>query len=343
MLTNGPQAAPRPPGPQATQEVSRLPLYLTEADVERVLTMDKALELVENAFRDQGHRKLDNMPRWRGRASGHVLSVLAAALPERHASGLKAYTVTRQGTRFYVLIFDDPSGDFVALIEGDRLGQMRTGAATGVATRALSRPDSRVLTVFGSGWQAEAQVLAVAAVRELDEIRVVSRQDTHAQAFVDRMQGRVRPRIRVAEPGDALDGADIVVTVTSADSPLFAGTLLPEGVHVNAAGSNQRHHAELDALAVSRAQVVVVDDVEGARRESGDLIAAEAAGVFRFETARLLGDVLVNPELGRQDDRDITLFESQGIAALDVAVGRWVYDAARHQGLGTPFGAGSGR
>lgn len=320
-----------------------MPLYLTETDVQTLLTMETALDLVEAAYRDQGHGKLDNMPRWRARGSGHVLSVLAAALPERHASGLKAYTVTRQGARFFVLLFDDPSGELLALIEADRLGQMRTGAATGVATRALSRKDSRVLTVFGSGQQAQAQVEAVAAVRDLDEIRVVSRQDEHAQAFVARMHRRVRPRMRAMEPGEALDGADIVVTITSADSPLFAGTLLPAGVHINAAGSNQRHHAELDARAVSRAQVVVVDDLEGAKNESGDLIAAQAAGVFRFETARLLGEVLVHPELGRRDAESITLFESQGIAALDVAVARWIYDAARHRGLGTPFGAAVGR
>src|SRR5205085_12579074 len=167
-------------------------LLLRERHVTELLTIEMALEAVEEVLRDQAEGEATNRPRYRVAMPTGQLHVLAAGDKRLGVYGLKTYTVSRQGARFLVLLYDAASGDLLAMIEADRLGQMRTGAASGVATKYMARESADVLGVYGSGWQAESQVMAICAVRQLREVRVYSRTAEKRAAFARRLQSLVR-------------------------------------------------------------------------------------------------------------------------------------------------------
>lgn len=311
-----------------------MPLLLREEDVAALLTMDVALAAVEEALRLQGEGAAVNRPRQRVRTGNILLHVMPAGLPG-HA-GLKFYTSGRQGARFWAVLLDAATGQWLALMQADRLGMMRTGAASGVATRYLARPDAQVLGIFGTGWQAQSQVEAVARVRPLRRIKAYGRDREKLVRFCQEMERRTGVEcVPAASPREVVAGSDIVTTITTASEPLFDGAWLEPGTHVNAAGSNRAHAREIDGTAVARAALVAVDMVEQARVESGDLLAAEREGCFTWDRAVELGAIVAGRVPGRQRSEDITLFESHGIALWDVAVAAAVYRLAREKGLGT--------
>jgi len=310
-------------------------LLLTEQDVARLLPMDLALEAVEEAFRWQGQGKVVNRPRVRLKVPGGLLHVMPAAAPEARVMGLKAYATSRGGARFVVLLFSAESGELLAVMEADRLGQMRTGAASGVATRYLARPDAETVGIYGTGWQARSQLEAVSAVRKIREVRAYGRDPERRQAFAREMAGRLGvPVIPVERPEEAARGASILVTITNSRTPVLQGAWLEPGAHVNAAGSNALERAELDVEAVRRAALIVVDSLEQARLECGDLVAPIEQGATRWEAIRELGEVVAGNHPGRPGPEAITLFESQGVAMEDVAVAVRVWERARAEGVG---------
>ena len=310
-------------------------LVLRENDVARVLTMDVTLHAVERCLREQVVGSAGNVPRRRAWAPRVGLNVMSAAYPVGGYVGLKAYTVARGAVRFLVLLWNAETGQLEAIIEADKVGQMRTGAASGVATRHLARSDAHVLAVFGAGWQAHAQLEAVLATRPVDQVRVYSRSEDRRRQFVERYRGMEGVAVREAgTPEDALDGADIVVTITTSREPVFRGELLAPGAHVNAAGNNSLVKREIDEETVRRAALITTDSLEQARIECGDLFPVVERGLLRWEQVVELGWVAAGQHHGRQRDDDVTLFESQGIALEDVAVGAEVLRLARELELG---------
>src|SRR5437868_2106808 len=214
-------------------------LLLSEEDVERLLKMPAAIEAVEAAFRELGAGRATNRPRRRVAVPHGLLHLMPAALPAARAIGFKAYTTFAGRARFHFTLYDSETGELLAMMQADRLGQQRTGAATGVATRHLAQADAAALALFGGGWQARSQLEAVCAVRAIREVRVFSRTPERREAFCREMQPLVTASLKpVASPEAALDGADIVVTATSAREPLFDGALLQPGMHLNVVGSN---------------------------------------------------------------------------------------------------------
>jgi ornithine cyclodeaminase/alanine dehydrogenase-like protein (mu-crystallin family) len=311
-----------------------MPLFLREDDVEQVLTMGDALAAVEEAFRLQGLGKADNLPRQRPRLGHTMLQVMPAAVSGM-GFGLKAYTVASGAVRFVVLLWDEASGDLEAVIEAGFMGQMRTGAASGVATKYLARQDAATVGLFGTGTQAPTQLEAICAVRPIERVWVYSRNPEHRQRFATEMTGRLGVRVEaVAVPQDAVADADIVTTITKASRPLFDGDWLLSGTHVNSAGSNRAQAQEIDARTVERADVIPIDDRAQGQIEAGDLIAAERQGVLAWADVVELGQVVAGIVAGRQNDEKITLFESLGIAIEDVAVARCVYEKALATGVG---------
>ncbi len=309
-------------------------LLLTEADVTALLPMSLALDAVEEVFRWQGEGKLTNRPRVRLPVPGGLLHVMPAALPEARVMGLKAYATVRRGAKFVVLLFSAETGALVGVIEADRLGQMRTGAASGVATKHLARADAAEVGCYGTGWQARSQLEAVCGVRKVREVRVYGRDAQRRARFAEEMSlGLGVPVVPVARPGDAAE-APILVTITNSRTPVLEGRWIRPGAHVNAAGSNARDRAELDVEAVGRASLIVTDSLEQARLESGDLVAAVEQGVLGWERVYELGEVVAGKRPGRQRDDEITLFESQGAAMEDVAVAARLIARAREQGVG---------
>lgn len=317
--------------------MSRLvvPIFLREADVKSLLTMDITLAALDAAFREWAAGRAANQPRRRV-ADGAVLAMMSAALPSKGLMGFKAYTHSKAGARFWVCLFDASNGRPRAMIEADWLGRMRTGAVSGLATKYLARQDASVLTVIGAGTQALTQVLAVAAVRSLREIRVFSRDPTHRDAFVEQLTASLPGAGGIRAAGslpEAVEGVEILTTITTAARPVFPGEWLQAGVHLNVCGSNYPDRREVDGRTVARADVVVADDADAARVEAGDLLLAEREGQLNWARVHSLRDVVAGSTGGRQPN-DVTLFKSVGLALEDVAAGAAVLELAEARGLG---------
>jgi len=309
-------------------------LLLTETDVEELLDMPSALDAVESVLGQHAEGKASNHARRRVSLPGSGLNVMFAGAPEFNALGLKAYTIARGGARFYTMLFDAEGGELLAIIQSDRLGQIRTGAATGIATKYLARGDATTLGLYGTGWQAESQLEAVAAVRDLERVIVHSRSEDNRKAFADKMGERIGMEIETTHAPDEPAAQDIVVTVTSSREPVLYGEWLRPGTHVNAAGSNSLLKSEIDRDVVKRASFVCVDSREEIGLEAGDLMPSLETGAILPEAVYELGQVIAGNMKGRHGPEDITLFASQGLAIEDMAVARIVYDRAVERDMG---------
>ncbi|HVH30231.1 MAG TPA: ornithine cyclodeaminase family protein [bacterium] len=313
-----------------------MPLLLREADVARVLKMDDVIHAVEDAFRHLGQHQAVNRPRQRSTtATGTVLHVMSDALPPLGAMGLKAYTSADGGGRFLGMLYSVQTGELLAMMEVDLLGQLRTGAASAVATKYLARTDAGSLGVLGTGKQARTQVIAISRVRPVALVKCYSRTAAQREAFADEMVEELGGEVVAVDSArDAVDGVDIIATATAAKEPVLFGEWVGRGVHINAIGSNVATRRELDSEAVARSDRIVVDDLEQAQQESGDLIAAVQAGQSSWDRIVELGALVVGEAAGRKSAEQITLFESQGIAAEDVAAMKLAYDRAVQMGVG---------
>lgn len=311
-----------------------MPLLLREEEVQALLSVGDAIEALERTFRAQAEGRAVNLPRQRVRWPGGTLHVLAAGDLGSGYVGLKAYTAVGGQTRFVVLLFHAESGELLAIIEADRLGRLRTGAATGLATRYLARPDARVVGMIGAGRQAATQLMAVCAVRPIAEARVYSPTPERRAAFAHRMRETLGIPVQAVErPEAAVEGADILITITSAREPVLRGAWLRPGVHLNAAGSNALLRRELDEEAIARADLIVIDSRAQGQIEAGDFLEPLERGRLQWERVYELRDVVAG-RVGRAHPEQITLFKSLGIALEDVAVAAVAYERARAQGAG---------
>src|SRR5919109_589391 len=310
-------------------------LLLDEQQVTDLLTMEMAIVAVEEALKQHGLGAAINNPRTRVRLPTGQLHMMGAALPTRGVIGYKAYTAFRGRARFHVMLYSSETGELLAMLQADRLGQMRTGAASGVAAKYMARADARRVGIFGTGWQARSQLEAVCAVRQIQAVKAFGRDATRRQTFCADMSQQLGIPVEPADtPEAAVKGMDVVITATSAREPLFDGNRLESGVHVNAIGSNALIRREVDDATVRRSALIVIDSKEQARFECGDLLGPLERGLIHWEQVRELGDVVAGLMPGRRQAADITLFESHGLAIWDLAAGMAVYDAAKAKGIG---------
>jgi ornithine cyclodeaminase/alanine dehydrogenase-like protein (mu-crystallin family) len=311
-------------------------LLLTEADVRSLLTMPIALEVVEESLRQQGNGELVLNPRRRIKLPDNaLLHYMAAADPIRGYIGMKIYTVARGVARFVVPLFRSTTGEMAALIEADALGQIRTGAASGVATKYLANKSARTAGIIGTGYQARTQLEAVAAVRRLERVRAFGRDPERRGQFCREMSARIGVPVEAANSCEgAVRGAEIVITATSATKVVLEGAWLLPGMHINAMGANWPQKRELDTAAVGRADKIVVDSVEQAKMEAGDLIQAFGEDQSRWNTVQELSQIVAGKESGRTAAGQITLFKSNGIATWDLAAAVRVYELAVARGMG---------
>ncbi len=310
-------------------------LLLTEDDVARLLTMADAVAAVEQVLRQQAAGTAENLPRRRLRTPSGMLHLMAGSAPGLGYVGLKSYTTFAGTARFLVLLYDAHDGRLVALVQADRLGQIRTGAASGVATRHLALADASTVGIFGTGWQARSQLEAVRTVRSVRHVKAYGRDRARREAFCREMTASLGVEVRPVERAEeVVQGSQIVVTATTSAQPVFDGDLLEPGTHVNAMGSNSLLKQEIDAAAVRRAGLVVVDSIEQARLESGDLLGPIERGQLSWERVRELDEVAAG-RVGRQTREEITLFESHGLGIEDVAAAARTYELARERGVGT--------
>jgi alanine dehydrogenase len=316
-------------------------LYLTEQHVEQLLTMPAAIEAVEEAFRELGTGRAENLPRRRLHSAKGTMHLMAASLPVAGYFGYKTYAVFPSRVRFQISLYSSENGELLAWIESNRLGQMRTGAASGVATRWMARVDTKVVGVIGSGWQARSQVEAVCQVRPVNQIVAYSRSLEKLQQFCREMQEQLEISCTVADSPDAVaEMSDILITVTTSSTPVFKGERVGPGTHINAVGSNFLIKRELDETCIRRCRSIVVDSKDQAKLECGEFLAPMEKGRLTWGQIRELSEVVTARSLPRTDPKDITLFKSLGIALEDIAVAAKVYLLAIDQKVGTPVVCG---
>ena len=306
-----------------------MPLYLTEAEVAELLSPVEAVDVVEAAFGHLADGTAENRPRYRLRLEEGRLAVMSAVDLELGYAGVKAYGASKGGAHFCVLLFDARSADLVAVIEADKLGQLRTGAASGVAARHLARPDARTLGLLGCGWQARGQVAAVrAALPALEATVAYCRTPEHLEEFCRETGAEAAESQREAAE------QDIVVTITTSRDPVVRGEWLRPGALVCAAGANDGRSREVDNVVLERAVFVCCDSLQQARLESADLIEPVETGVLDWLEVHELQEVVAGEVPGRQSPDDIVVFKSNGLAIWDVAAAAAVFERARERGIG---------
>lgn len=320
-------------------------LHISEAEVRQVLDMSQALQVVEDISRKEAAGEVIVHPRRRFElAHGGFFHYMAAADYSAGLVAMKQYSYARGRLQFLVPLYEMATGDLFAVIEADYMGQLRTGAASGVATKYLARENSRIAAIIGTGGQARTQLEAVAAVRKLESARVYGRDAARREKFSKEMSAKLG--ISVTPSGsssEAVRGAAIVCTATTSSQPVVLGADLTPGVHINAIGANHAHKRELDDEGVASAEVIVVDSVEQSRQEAGDLILAFKEDEVRWAGVKKLCDVVAGKISGRTSEAEVTLFKSNGIASWDLAVAMKVYAAAHEKKLGRklPFWSSS--
>jgi alanine dehydrogenase len=307
-----------------------LPLLLTEADVRGLLTMPIALSAVEEAFRGLADGTAKVHPRRRLHLEGFsYLHYMAAADGTGGYEGLKIYTSSRDGLRFMIPLFRAKTGELLAILEGDYLGQMRTGAAAGLATKLLAREDAGVVGIIGTGLQAKTQLEAIAAVRKVQRALAYGRDTERREKFAREMTAKLGvPVEAVSSAENAVREAEILVTVTTAVTPVVEGRWLRAGTHINAVGANFPQKRELDSDTVMRANSIFVDFCEQAKMEAGDLIQSFEKAPQRWDSVKELSQLVAGRTEGRASRDQITLFKSSGIAIQDVVTAGRVYELA---------------
>jgi len=307
-----------------------MPLWLSEDDVGSLVTPGEAVPVIEDCFRRMAAGQVELMPRRRFTVDGGYFAVMAAADRGLRVAGLKSYLLVEGRIEFVVCLFDLADGTLTAMIAADKLGQVRTGAASGVAAKHLARSGAASLGLIGAGWQAESQLAAIrAAVPSIERVIVSSRSRERAEAFADANGAEV------ADSPSEAGGCDVVVTATSSRDPVLRGDWLSDGALVCAIGANDPRARELDAQVIARATVVCCDSIEDARLESGDLIEPIAAGQLDWLEVQELHQIVSGELPGRQADTDVVIFKSNGIAPWDLAIGHEVLRRALAGGVGT--------
>ncbi|MGD0026917.1 MAG: ornithine cyclodeaminase family protein [Xanthobacteraceae bacterium] len=321
-----------------TNAAATAPIYLSEEDVRRLVTAKDAIATLELLFASWPDPSTVNLPRQRAPVGKGTFNLMGAAWGEKQVFGLKAYYGGGNGARYHVLLYSALDGKLKAMIEADNLGQLRTGAASGLATKLLAKPEVRTLAVIGAGRQAFSQVAAVCAVRPIQSVRVFSRSAEHRQAFAEKIERRLRVAAKPSPSAEAaVSDADVVVTITKSAEPVLRANWLKSGVHVNAAGANVATRREVDAETVLRATVRATDQLAQAKGEAAEYRDLVAAGRLQWSNVVELGDIVTGKVPGRRGPADITLFKSLGIALEDIAFADLIFRRALESGAGKPM------
>ncbi len=309
--------------------------YINEAEVAQILTMPKTVELVEAAHKARAEGRAIDVPRVRARCPAGTQHILQAAAPELKLIGYKIYySNPGKGSRYHVHLIDTDSGSLVAMIEASHLGMVRTGAASGVATKYMAREDATTVGMIGAGKQAAGQLEAVCAVRGITAAKVYSRKSEKARDFCAAMSAKLGIKMQaVTSAPEAVRGVDIINVITKASNPVLLGEWLEPGQHINAAGSNALTRRELDELAIKRSRVVV-DSRGTARNESGDLLPLVESGQLDWDALPELGEVIAGRFAGRKSRDEITLYESHGMGIQDIYTGDHILKVAREKNIG---------
>jgi len=274
--------------------------------------------------------------------SQNTALVMPSVAEELGIIGLKIVTVAPGNKKLgmktingIVILSDFETGEPVALFEGSFLTMVRTGALSGVATKYLAREDAKKLCIIGTGVQAKGIIEAILAVRDIDTIMIYNRTEQKAIEFAEYLRKKFNKVIQLyTDPNEAIRDADVIVTATNSNSPVFTDSL-KEGAHLNAVGSFRPSMQELSSHVISSADKVIVESIEAALEETGDLQIPIKEGVFKeSDIYGELGEIVSGEKSGRESDQEITIFKSVGLAIVDIVVAKYFYDKALRNNLG---------
>lgn len=315
-------------------------LLLPQEDIQSLLTMKDAMGAVEEAFKQFALGNVKMPPRSSisvEQSKGMLLAMAAFIGGEINALGQKVVTIYPENPTKHnlptilgtVQLLDPETGECLAVMDGTFLTAMRTGAASGVATKYLAKPDSSSVAVFGAGVQAETQLEAVAEARKINDVKVFDTSTQRASQYCERMSKKLKINVRQsAEPRDTLRGTDVVICASTSRVPVFNGEWLEPGMHINGVGSHTPDTRELDTTSIRRSKVIV-DSREAALTAAGDLIMPIAEKAISSDHIwGELGEVILGKRKGRRPDLETTLYKSVGLALQDVSTASVVYEKA---------------
>jgi ornithine cyclodeaminase/alanine dehydrogenase-like protein (mu-crystallin family) len=309
-----------------------MPIYIKESDVAEFLDMPSAIQALRDAFAAEARGQANTVPRTRWPFGGVRLNVMGGGERASKHFAVKSYG----GGAFHVMFYEEGKG-LLAIIEANTLGQIRTGAASAVATEKMARRDVGKVALIGTGRQARTQALALHAIGALTELSVFSRNREKLVTFCYKLADELGgvPVVASESGEQAVDGADIVVTATNSAEPVLMNAWLSPGAHVNAMGANAASRRELDPEIVLRASLVVTDHIAQAKTEAAEFIDLAKAGRFDWDKVRPLAEIVAAPPPAR-DPKAITLFKSLGVGLEDVAVAAVIYGRAMASGRFKP-------
>ena len=324
-------------------------LLLSKGDIQKVFTMKEAVEADKEAFRIFSEGKSVVPLRTNISAPKHdgAFLFMPSYVEEMECSAIKIVNVFPKNidkglptTPAQVLLIDGTTGVVASVLDGTYVTQLRTGAASGAAFDVLARKDAKKGALIGTGGQAATQLEAMMAVRDLSEVKVYDLNAERLNAFVEQMNKELAAygtKVIAAESSDdAIEDADLVVTVTPSSRPVFDGTKVKKGATVSCVGSYQPHMQEMDPAILTRASKIYFDSVDAVLSEAGDiLIPLEDGTITKDDFTGDLGDVLLGKVTARENDEEIIVFKTVGFGTQDLVTAKKIYDKALAQGVGT--------
>ncbi|MFX0083719.1 MAG: ornithine cyclodeaminase family protein [Candidatus Hodarchaeota archaeon] len=320
---------------------------LTLEDVKKLLTMQDALNYVEEAYKQLtlGNVIVPQRIAITDPAPGLTLIMPGIIGGEMDALATKIVSVYKQNPEKYnmptvlakIMVQDINTGDIVGIMDGSLITAMRTGAATGVSVKYLARKDSKILGIYGAGVQAKKQVGGVywGLDQKLEKCIVYDLNEDNAREFKNEIENQLEIEVEIAKQGDdLLINTDIIVAATTSSTPLFSGGRVTEGTHISSIGAHAPSARELDSMIIKKASLLTAGLREACLAEAGDYIIPINEGIIKEDDIISIGDIITGKEKGRTSDSDITVFKSVGISAQDVAVAKLVYDRALKENIG---------
>ena len=311
-------------------------LFLKDEDVAQCVTMAAMLEAIESMQRQYGDGQAHNMTRRKIIADSGMLSVMGGGLFHQGLLGVKTYTVVKGAYSFQVSLYDANTGELLLYTQANRLGQLRTGATTGVAVKHLANPEDATVGIIGTGGQAPTQLEALSKVRGIKKIKAYSRTQERREAFARRMTGTMGVEVSaVASNEDAVRDCDIVLCIAATMDPVVEGAWLKDGSTLIGAGPTTWRAREVDEAVITRAGKLIVDSTEQAAIEAGDLCSAVDKGIIQWSKVHELRHVVSGAVTGRDSNDQVVYAKIMGTGVADVAAAKLAYDSAKVAGLGT--------
>ena len=310
-------------------------LFISESEVSKITNMQTAIDCMEDAFYAFAKGEIFNYPRYRLPTSDGQYNFMSASWITKGYAANKSYVSHKNGIDFNVMLYDTTGRGLIAIIQANILGQIRTGAVSGLASKYLSKTNSKIFGIIGSGYQAETQFEAIINIRDINEVFVYSRKKTNRENFALKMAEKFNVSVVPLDYDNFIKiNFDILTSVTNSPKPVITKEMINSSIHINAAGNNSWMKSEVEIDVIDKIDKIICDEISQAKIESGELLRAQEQGAFSWETASGLSEIIHNKKLSKNYQNISTLFESQGLAMEDLAMAVSIYNLAIENNYG---------